>query len=202
MKHMTKFWTGLIAAIAIMAAPAAMAQKVVYYDHSKVVNDSKAWVSVQEQLISRANEINEKLQPLAADFQKQGKALEQLTDGMTMEEAQKKYATKIKEFETTGRKLQAAEQLANRDINVIRQLAEIKINSALAELFDDVAKKRKADVLMRKTPMSYYDKKYDVTGDVLSALDKKLKTISLDQLIKEAEEQAKAAQAQAQAAAQ
>lgn len=187
------------AVLALGMGAAAQAQKVVYYDHSQVIADSKAWKAVQGQLETKGNEIQAQLEPIASEINTEGEAIQKLTKGMNQEDAAKKHGERIGQFQQKVVQLQRTEKRVNQEFQLIRELAEGKINVALAKVMPDVAKKQKADVVMRKTSFSYYDPKVDVTQDVLAALDKELTTINIDSMVKEVQErQQQLAEAQQQ----
>lgn len=193
-----KLIAGLTAALMVLGLPAAaFAQKMVYYDHAKVVRDSTAWKSVEAELNKRGAELAAQLQPLAQEVNAEEQSLVELTKDMSPEDAEKKHGKRIGEYRQKRAQLQVAEQQLNQQFGIIQELATAKINASLRTVLADVAKRRRVDMVLRKEPLSHYNQKFDVTTNVLQGLNAKLASLSVDQLIQEVQARQAAAQAAA-----
>ena len=89
--------------------------------------------------------------------------------------------------------LQASQQRVNQEFSLVRELAEAKINSAIQESLEDVAKAKRVDVIQRKGSLGYVNSRYDVTSEVLASVDRQLSTLSVEALIAEVAPQQQAA---------
>ncbi|ADM08565.1 hypothetical protein PB2503_02442 [Parvularcula bermudensis HTCC2503] len=177
-----------------MLPGAAFAQKVAYYDHGKVVRDSNAWQSIDKELAAKRDEIVAKLQPIVAEVQKEGQELQKATDGLKPEQIQARYGERVQEYQGKLAGLQASRNQVNQQMSVVRELAENKINVVINDSLDEIASRRRVDVVERQVPLSFYSKKYDATDEVLAAVNQKLSSLDIDSLVAEV-----AARAEAQA---
>lgn len=188
----------LIAAVAVLfvaASAPAFAQKTAYYDHAKVIDQSNAWKALEAELKTKGTEVSAQLKPLADEVNAEGSAIEQLIAGKTPEQLSDAQKKQVAEWRQKAATLQASQQRVSQEFGLIRELAEVKINQAISESLSDVAKSKRVDVIQRQTALGHYDGKFDATSEVLSAVNRKISTLSIDSLVAEV-------QAQQQAAAQ
>ena len=68
----------------------------------------------------------------------------------------------------------------------------VELNKALQPVVEDILKKKNATVLLEKTAVVFADEEMDITDEIVTALDKKLKTVKVKRVDLVA--QAKAAQ--------
>lgn len=198
MKKMIKSIIAGVLGTAILASSPALAQKVAFYDHGEVVRGSKAWKSVQTQLEGKRAEIKAQLDPIAKEVSDEGAAIEKAIEGKSEEQIKNQFGERIGQYQAKATQLQRTSNRVNQEFSVVLELTEGKINETLMDgVFEDVAKKKRVDVLTRQTALGYYANKHDVTDDVLEALDRKLATLSVDQLIEEVQKRQLAAQAAA-----
>lgn len=181
------------AALLMIGAAPAMAQKAAYYDHGKVVSQSKAWQSIQTQLQAKGAEISAQLKPLADEVSAEGKALEQTVGNKKPDQLSDSETKRIGQLQQKMNALQASQQRVNQEFSLVRELAEAKINSAIQDSLEDVAKAKRVDVIQRKGSLGYVNSRYDVTSEVLASVDRQLSTLSVEALIAEVAPQQQAA---------
>lgn len=181
------------AALVMVGAAPAFAQKVAYYDHAEVIAQSNAWKALQAELKTKGAEVSAQLQPMADELNKEASAIEQLVSGKKPEQLSDAQKKQVGEFQQKRAALAAGQQRVTQEFAIIRELAEVKLNKAINDSLADVAKSKKVDVLMREQPLGYYNTKYDATSEVLASVNRKVSTLSVDGLIDEAQKQAAAA---------
>ncbi|RFB05711.1 OmpH family outer membrane protein [Parvularcula marina] len=189
------------AAMLVVGAAPALAQKTAYYDHAKVVNDSNAWKALQAELQTKSAEVASKLKPIADEINSEAAAVEQIVADKTPQQLQSlsdEQKKLVGQWDQKRQALQASQQRVSQEFGLIRELAEAKINEAIVNSLEDVAKSKRVDVIERQTALGHYSSKFDATPEVLAAVNRSLSTLSVDGLVAEVAE----AQKQAQAAAQ
>lgn len=188
-----------LAAIAVTAGAnaTAVAQKVAYYDRTKVVRDSKAFQSIETQLQQKRLEVEAQLKPLIDEVSAEQQAIQQVTSGLDESAIREQHGERIGQFQQKAAQLQASQQRVSQEFGIVLDLTEQKINGVITDVIDDVAKSKRVDVLQSQMPLSHYNRKYDATAEMLAAVDRQISTLSIDALVEEA-----AAKTQAQQTAQ
>lgn len=184
-----------LAAISMLSVAPAMAQKVAYYDHDEVIADSKAWKALVAELKTKGDEIGAQLEPIVKQINEEGQAIGQTIGDKTPDKLSEAEKKRVAAWQQQAANIQAQQQAVGQQFNVVRELAEAKINSVIVQSLEDVAKAKKVDVLLRETSLGYVSSRFDATKEMTAAVDRRLATLSVDALIEEVQQQQAAAAA-------
>lgn len=192
MTKLSTFIAGLAAAFMIIGAPtAALAQKapvILFIDEAKLMATSKAGKSIAAQLQTLAEQADGELKAEGKKVEDEGKKLQASQESLSKEDFGKRYQALMAKAQQVGQ----LEQIKKAELGQARGQALVELNKALQPVVEDILKKKNATVLLEKTAVVFADEEMDITDEIVTALDKKLKTVKVKRVDLVA--QAKAAQ--------
>lgn len=176
------FVKNIVALVALTVATlmpvASMAEDgpvIIVFDVDRAVALSKAGKSMAEQLKKQMDDVRasadkrrETLQSDVNKLQEQRSLLAADALKGKVEELQQKELKMRQEIQIEVQSVQAGGEKAGRQI---LKLAEEELST--------IAKDRKADIVMRRDAVFFASPSIDVTNDLISRLDKKLKTVKV-----------------------
>lgn len=187
----------LFAAFAVFAAGSqAFAQRganILFLDQQRVVSESKAGQSIDNQLQTLTQQVAAEIQQQSAAIEQEGQALQASQESLSKEDFGKRYQVLLQ-------KAQAVEQLKQirqAELNQARSKAISDLRDQWEPISESVFNKRKGFVLLEKQAVLVASEKGDITDEVIQQLDRAVQTI---QVVKP-DLVAQAQQAQAQQAA-
>ena len=172
----------MLAAGAVMAGlPAHAADQpslqpvVLVVDIQRVLQESKAGKMIQSQMQQQVSTYQKTLakqdQELAAtqqDLQRQQSIL-----------AQDAFASKVKEFEQRVKDASKRAQEAQQTLSESRNEAVGKVDSAMLQVIDGLAKERGANLIVNRGAVVMFDVRMDVSDEVIKRLDEKLPAVTV-----------------------
>jgi outer membrane protein len=171
---------GIAAALAQQpaATPATLPTtlSVMVVDVQTLAQNSKAAKMIRTQIEGKRAEYQKELTRQEDDLRKESEAL------------QKQQATLSADaFKAKGRELQGKVNQYERDLQSKRQALERSNADALKQIDDvvkkiiyDIAKDRKANLVLQRAELLLYDPAFDVTDQILQKLDEELPTLTVN----------------------
>ena len=148
---------------------------VLVVDMQRVLQESKAGKMIQSQMQQQVSSYQKSLakqdQDLAAtqqDLQRQQSIL-----------AQDAFAIKVKEFEQRVADASKRAQEAQQNLSESRNEAVGKVDSAMLQVIDGLAKERGANLILNRGAVVMFDVRMDVSDDVIKRLDEKLPAVTV-----------------------
>jgi outer membrane protein len=172
----------LAAGAAIAGAPAHGADQptvqpvvVLVVDMQRVLQESKAGKMIQSQMQQQVSSYQKSLakqdQDLAAtqqDLQRQQSIL-----------AQDAFALKVKEFEQRVADASKRAQEAQQNLSESRNEAVGKVDAAMLQVIDGLAKERGANLILNRNAVVMFDGRMDVSDEIIKRLDEKLPAVTV-----------------------
>jgi outer membrane protein len=148
---------------------------VLVVDMQRVLQESKAGKMIQSQMQQQVSSYQKSLakqdQDLAAtqqDLQRQQSIL-----------AQDAFAIKVKEFEQRVADASKRAQEAQQNLSESRNEAVGKVDSAMLQVIDGLAKERGANLILNRGAVVMFDVRMDVSDEVIKRLDEKLPAVTV-----------------------
>jgi Skp family chaperone for outer membrane proteins len=156
--------------------PPPPAPVIIIVDIAQILHDAKAAKDIQSQL-DKETAVYSKV------VAQQENELQQMRDELERQRtllAPEAFAAKTREyqqrFETLDHAVQSKRQALQQSLNE----AMTKVQNAALEIIQDVAKERKANLVLTKAAVIFEDGSLDVTGEVMSRLDEKLPALVVE----------------------
>jgi outer membrane protein len=148
---------------------------VLVVDMQRVLQESKAGKMIQSQMQQQVSTYQKTLakqdQELAAtqqDLQRQQSIL-----------AQDAFAVKVKEFEQHVKDASKRAQEAQQTLSESRNEAVGKVDTAMLQVIDGLAKERGANLIVNRGAVVMFDVRMDVSDEVIKRLDEKLPAVTV-----------------------
>jgi outer membrane protein len=158
------------------AAPAAPPSlTVLVVDVKSLLQNSKAAKMVRGQ-------IDQKQKQFAAEISRQEEALRKERDALQRQQSSLSAAAlnqKGREFQQKYNQLDHSVQAKRQVLEQANAEAFGKINQQMIKIIADIAKVRKANLVLERSELVLFDRKFDVTDEVLQKLDEQLPTMTV-----------------------
>lgn len=148
---------------------------VLVVDMQRVLQESKAGKMIQSQMQQQVSSYQKSLakqdQDLATtqqDLQRQQSIL-----------AQDAFAIKVKEFEQRVADASKRAQEAQQNLSESRNEAVGKVDTAMLQVIDGLAKERGANLILNRGAVVMFDVRMDVSDEVIKRLDEKLPAVTV-----------------------
>lgn len=152
--------------------PATVAAVV---DHQRIMRDSRAARSIQQQLEVRRKLYLDQLAKEEQRLNEVGKDLARQR-GVLAAEA---FAARRKEYEEAVQALQRASNDRRRELDQALGAANAQVRQALKEIVDELAEARGFNLVLPASALLLYSPKIDITEEVLARLDRKLPSVKV-----------------------
>lgn len=169
-----------LAPLLALAAASASAQPlppavVAVVDHQRIMRDSRAAKSIQQQL-----EVRRKLylDQLAKEEQRLNEVGKDLARQRGVLEAQA-FAAKRKEYEEAVQALQRTSNERRRQLDEALGAANNQVRHALKEIVDELAEGRGFNLVLPASAVLLFSPRIDITEEVLARLDRKLPSVKV-----------------------
>jgi len=172
----------ILAALCLAAASSARAQQampapsVVVVDMTQIMHDAKAAKDIQGQIEKEMNAYSSEvssqennLKSLRDDLERQRTVLAPDAFNMKSQEYQQRYAALDRDVQTKRQEMQQS-----------YSEAMTKVESAALQIIADVAKERKANMVLAKAALLYMDDAFDLTPEVTRRLDEKFPSMAVN----------------------
>jgi Skp family chaperone for outer membrane proteins len=162
------------------AAPATPAVpgnlSVLVVDFQALLQNSKASKMVRQQMEAKRAEYQKDLSHQQDALRQEGDALQRQQATMTPDQInakRKELQVKVNAFD---RDLEAKRQALERSNADALQ----KIQEVMVKIITDIAKDRKANIVLQRSELVLYDPGFDITDEVLQRLDEQLPTLTVN----------------------
>ncbi len=163
MKRYFLFLAGLL-----FLTGSVLAQTIAYVDVQKVMNQSKKGQAFKEEIKSKVEYYQKKLD----EIDKKISSIEkQLESPVLSEEAKKKKRKELTDLKSEGQKIQ---QEAEEELSQMKAKAERELIIQIREITEKYAKEKNIDLVFVGGAIGgvvYFDKSIDITDEILKRLD-------------------------------
>jgi len=156
--------------------PAAQNLSVMVVDVQALLQNSKAAKMVRGQIEQKRNEYSQQISRTEEALRAERDALQRQQASMSPDTLNKK-----------GREFQQKVNNLDLDVQSKRQALEksnsdalSKIQSAMLRIIADIAKQRKANLVLQRTDLVLFDRSFDVTDEVLQKLDEEMPVLNVN----------------------
>jgi Skp family chaperone for outer membrane proteins len=165
------------------AAPAAPAASpsvpptltVIVVDVQKLLQESKAAKMVREQIEAKRAEYAKEISHQEQVLQQERDTLQRQSSSLSQEALTAKgraFQEKVNELDRTVQSKRQALEKSNAD-------ALQKIQESMVKIISQIAKDRKANLVLQRSELVLFDQQFDVTDQVLQKLDEDLPTLQV-----------------------
>ena len=152
------------------------AEKIVYLDVEKIMQDSIAGKSIISQLKKKRESTISKFKKKEKDiFDKEKKLIAQ-KNVLSKDD----FESKIKELRNEISNYQKERNKTSNNINNLRIKASTKLISKLTPILEEYSKKNSIRIIIQKKQIVMGAKEDDITKDILELVNQKIKSIKLD----------------------
>ncbi len=152
--------------------PATVAAVV---DHQRIMRDSRAARSIQQQLEVRRKLYLDQLAKEEQRLNEVGKDLARQRGVLAAEV----FAARRKEYEEAVQALQRASIERRRQLDEALGAANAQVRQALKEIVDELAEARGFNLVLPASALLLFSPKIDITEEVLARLDRKLPSVKV-----------------------
>ncbi|MCA8889885.1 MAG: OmpH family outer membrane protein [Parvularculaceae bacterium] len=175
-------------------ASAQQSQKtpvILILNQSQVLAQSKAGQSMAPQLESLQEQANKDLNAEVEKIVKESEDL-QKQKGLMAEDV---WTQKAQQLAVKQNNLPVLREVKVRELSIAEQQAINNINEVMLPILKEIVENRGATVLLERSAVMYASTDTDITQQVISELDKKLKTVKVEKVsLAELQRQAQEAQ--------
>jgi Skp family chaperone for outer membrane proteins len=173
----------LVLLVGVAGSGQAIAQQppapaIIIVDIAQILRDTKAAKDIQGQLDKETTGYSKIVSQQENELQQMRDELERQRTLLAPEAFAAKTREYQQRFETLDRAVQSKRQALQQSLND----AMTKVQNAALEIIQDVAKERKANLVLTKAAVIFEDGSLDVTAEVMSRLDSKMPTVAVDLL--------------------
>ncbi|MGE3142109.1 MAG: OmpH family outer membrane protein [Hyphomonadaceae bacterium] len=174
-----------LALAATMAAPspasAESASPVVILDYERLLAQSVGGHDIETKLRQIATQMQGEVQAEQTAVQQEAQSLQTATQGKTPEQIQRDSAlsTRIQRFNERAEALRAQQITRQRDLEYTRQQALAELNRQLQPIVTEVMNARRASIVIDRGAVQMASENVDVTADVISRMDQRLRTVNV-----------------------
>jgi len=182
----------MLAATAIAVPATALAQArpaILIVDTERVATDCTACKAAGTQLQQRETQLRTRAQTLQQQLQTEGKPLQDAVTALKGKDPDAALQQRITAFQ--GKERSAQQELANSQRTLQSTAANVnqQIGSKLLQVVEQIRARRGAAIVMAKSGTIASDTTIDVTGEVLTALNQQLPSVSVTPLPQQQQQQ-------------
>jgi len=189
--------TGMIGAAAIDKAEAQAARAapvILILDQGRVIGASKAGQSMKPQLEKLQKTANDELNNEVAKLTKEAEDLKKQRDLLGEED----WTKRAQQVAIKQNNLPVQREVKVRELQLSEQKALNDINVAMRPILKKIVEDNGATLLLERSAVMYASEETDITSQVITELDKKLKSVKVERVdLKELQRQAQEAQKKA-----
>ena len=175
-RRLARYWP-VLAALAVGLPAHAQAPlptpAIIVVDTNQILRDSKAAKDVQQQLKQQETAYSKEVSQQEADLKNMQDELERQRTVL----APDGFAARSQDFQRRDFALDRDVQMKRQALQQSLNDARDKINNAALKIITDIAKERKANMVVEKAALVYMVSGLDITAEVIQQLDKALPTL-------------------------
>ncbi len=164
---------------------------ILILNQSQVLSQTKAGKSIKPQLEQLQKKAGEELNTEVSKLTKEAEDL-QKQKGLLSDEV---WTQKAQQIAVKQNNLPVLREVKLRELSLSEQKAVNEINTVMRPILKKIVEKNGATLLLERSAVMYASQETDITQEVISEIDKKLKSVKVER-VDLAELQRKAAEAQ------
>ncbi len=150
---------------------------VAVLDVQAILRNAKAVKSIQKQITKFGSSFEKEIEKERAEIRTANQELARQRTILSPDA----FAEKRRKFEKRVVEVQRLVQKRQRELDKTRNLAMGVVNKAYTEIVSKVANENNLAVIVRKAQTAFSVKDLDITGEILTRLDKKLPTVKVSE---------------------
>jgi Skp family chaperone for outer membrane proteins len=158
------------------ALPAAQNLSVMVVDVQALLQNSKAAKMVRSQIEAKRNEYTKEISHQEEALRTERDALQRQQSSMSQETLNKKgreFQQKVNDLDRSVQSKRAALEKSNNE-------ALTKIQQTMLKIIADIARQRRANLVLQRTDLVLFDQSFDVTDQVMQKLDEELPVVNVN----------------------
>lgn len=158
------------------ALPAAQNLSVMVVDVQALLQNSKAAKMVRGQIEAKRNEYTKEISHQEEALRTERDALQRQQASMSQETLNKKgreFQQKVNDLDRSVQSKRAALEKSNNE-------ALTKIQQTMLKIIADIARQRRANLVLQRTDLVLFDQSFDVTDQVMQKLDEELPVVNVN----------------------
>jgi outer membrane protein len=159
-----------------VALPPAQNINVMVVDVQALLQDSKAAKMVRAQIEAKRAEYTKEISHEEEVLRAERDALQRQEAAMTPAELNRKG----REFQEKVNQLDASVQAKRQALEKSNNDALAKIQQEMLKIIADIAKDRKANLVLQRTDLVLFDRSFDVTDEVMQKLDEQMPVLTVN----------------------
>lgn len=168
--------TLLLFSLLVSSVFAKEINKIAVVNFATIEEQSKVTLDITNQIKKKQDELQKEVQSIQDDVQKKVKNLEKSASVLTSSALEQKKEELQKELVQIDEKLkQKAQKLENIKNNTL-----LDLNNNIKIIVEEIAKENEYDLVLLDGSVVYYEKKHDITQDVLQKLNKKIPSVKIN----------------------
>ena len=156
--------------------PAAQNLSVMVVDVQALLQNSKAAKMVRSQIEAKRNEYTKEISHQEEALRTERDALQRQQASMSQETLNKKgreFQQKVNDLDRSVQSKRAALEKSNNE-------ALTKIQQTMLKIIADIARQRRANLVLQRTDLVLFDQSFDVTDQVMQKLDEELPVVNVN----------------------
>jgi outer membrane protein len=156
--------------------PAAQNISVMVVDVQALLQNSKAAKMVRSQMEAKRNEYTKEISRAEETLRAERDALQRQQASLSPDALNKKareFQQKVNDLDRDVQSKRAALEKSNND-------ALTKIQQAMLKIIADIARQRRANLVLQRTDLVLFDQNFDVTDEVMQKLDEEMPVLTVN----------------------
>lgn len=156
--------------------PAAQNLSVMVVDVQALLQNSKAAKMVRSQIEAKRNEYTKEISHQEEALRTERDALQRQQASMSQDTLNKKgreFQQKVNDLDRSVQSKRAALEKSNNE-------ALTKIQQTMLKIIADIARQRRANLVLQRTDLVLFDQSFDVTDQVMQKLDEELPVVNVN----------------------
>ena len=156
--------------------PAAQNLSVMVVDVQALLQNSKAAKMVRSQIEAKRNEYTKEISHQEEALRTERDALQRQQASMSQETLNKKgreFQQKVNDLDRSVQSKRVALEKSNNE-------ALTKIQQTMLKIIADIARQRRANLVLQRTDLVLFDQSFDVTDQVMQKLDEELPVVNVN----------------------
>jgi Skp family chaperone for outer membrane proteins len=182
MKKLALSLTAAVGAITFSGAAEAQQRAILVVDTDRILNECTACKAAATQLQSQVQQGRTRAQQLETSLKTEADALEKAGQALGGKQPDAALQARIAAFRT--KQQQAQTELGNRQSTIESTQANVQrqIGTRIVQIVEQSRARRQASVVVTKSSALASDPAIDITGEVLTALNQQLPSVSVTPL--------------------
>jgi outer membrane protein len=181
---MRNFLLPLAAGAALLLPAAAQAQRggVLAVDVSRILAECTACRAASTQLQSQANQLRTRAQTLESQLKPEADAIQKAVQALGTRQPDAALQQRAQAYQTRQQQAQTEVATTERRLQSTQAHVQQQIGARVVQIAEQVRARRQATVVLPRDSLMAMDSSIDITGEVLTALNQQLPSVSVTPL--------------------